>query len=48
MAKKRKVGDQWTEIKKVKGKKRKLTFEKTAPRGRNKNLDRKIVSNKSA
>ena len=46
--KKREVGEQWTETKSVKGRKRDITFEQTRPRGKNNNLDRKIVSNKPA
>ena len=33
---------------KVKGNKRKLTFKRTRPRGKNKNLTWKIISNKKA
>lgn len=43
-----KVGDQKTVVRTVKGKKRRITFEKTKPHGTNRNIDKKIVSNKPA
>lgn len=43
-----KVGDRKTVTRTVKGKRRKITFEKTKPHDKNRNLDKKIISNKPA
>jgi len=48
LPKKAKVGTQVTLTRKVRGKKRKLTYKRVASHGKNKNLKWKITENRSA
>jgi len=48
LPKKAKIGTKVSRTIIVNGKKRKLTWKKTRPHGKNKNLSWKIISNKSA
>jgi len=48
LPKKAKVGTKVSRTITINGKKRKLTWKRTRPRGKNKNLTWKIVSNKKA
>jgi hypothetical protein len=48
LPKKAKVGKKVTRTVTVKGNKRKITWKRTRPRGKNKNLKWKIIANKKA
>ncbi|KKK57117.1 hypothetical protein LCGC14_3057700 [marine sediment metagenome] len=48
LPKKAKVGTTVSRVITVNGKRRKITWKKTRPRGKNKNLMWKIISNKKA
>lgn len=48
LPKNKKVGYEYSKTVNVKGKRRKITWKKVKPHGKNKNLSWKIISNKKA